>query len=170
QAKKSATRRSPLPTPLTSITGTTIPSTKAGGDALSTSDNRTKNRLTLAIELKNEGNIKYRENKFNEAIVAYTKAIEACPSESKEELSQFYQNRAAAWESLKNYSKVIEDCSQAIELNPKYIKCIQRRARAAENIENFELALEDYSTVCFLDSYQPAYIMAADKVLTNLAK
>ncbi|CAF0875846.1 unnamed protein product [Adineta steineri] len=170
QAKKSATRRSPLPTPLTSITGTTIPSTKAGGDALSTSDNRTKNRLTLAIELKNEGNIKYRENKFNEAIVAYTKAIEACPSESTEELSQFYQNRAAAWESLKNYSKVIEDCSQAIELNPKYIKCIQRRARAAENIENFELALEDYSTVCFLDSYQPAYIMAADKVLTNLAK
>jgi hypothetical protein len=28
----------------------------------------------------------------------------------------------------------------------------------------------DYSTVCFLDSYQPAYIMAADKVLTDLAK
>ncbi|CAF4334599.1 unnamed protein product, partial [Adineta steineri] len=27
-----------------------------------------------------------------------------------------------------------------------------------------------YSTVCFLDSYQPAYIMAADKVLTELAK
>lgn len=30
--------------------------------------------------------------------------------------------------------------------------------------------LIDYSTVCFLDSYQPAYIMAADKVLTELAK
>ena len=90
---------------------------------------------------------------------------------------------------------MIEDCSRAIELNPKYIKCIQRRARAAETIDNFELALEgeltertklfghlsrnrvhrttfflDYSTVCFLDSYQPAYIMAADKVLTDLAK
>ncbi len=37
---------------------------------------------------------------------------------------------------------MIEDCSRAIELNPKYIKCIQRRARAAEKIENFELALE----------------------------
>ena len=44
QAKKSATRRSPLPTPLTSITSTTIPSslTKAGGDAASTSENRVK--------------------------------------------------------------------------------------------------------------------------------
>ena len=40
------------------------------------------------------------------------------------------------------YDKVIEDCSRAIELNPKYIKCIQRRARAAESIKNFELALE----------------------------
>ena len=53
---------------------------------------------------------------FNEAIDAYTsekiilfflvlfycfvEAIETCPSESTEELSQFYQNRAAAWESL----------------------------------------------------------------------
>ncbi|UJR28259.1 hypothetical protein I4U23_009509 [Adineta vaga] len=171
-AKKSATRRSPLPTPLTSITGTTIlpTSTKANGDTLSLSNNRTKSRLTLAIELKNEGNIKYRENKFNEAIEAYSKAIETCPLESTEELSQFYQNRAAAWESLKIYDKVIEDCSRAIELNAKYIKSIQRRARAAENIKNFELALEDYSTVCFIDSYQPAYIMAADKVLTDLAK
>ncbi len=42
----------------------------------------------------------------------------------------------------KNSEKVIEDCSRAIELNPKYIKCIQRRARAAEAIGNFDLALE----------------------------
>lgn len=27
-------------------------------------------------------------------------AIETCPSEFTEQLSQFYQNRAAAWESL----------------------------------------------------------------------
>ena len=38
QAKKSATRRSSLPTPLSSITSTT----KAGGDAVSASENRPK--------------------------------------------------------------------------------------------------------------------------------
>ncbi len=32
------------------------------------------------------------------------------------------------------------------------------------------LFIIDYSTVCFIDSYQAAYIMAADKVLTELAK
>ncbi|CAF4151584.1 unnamed protein product [Rotaria sordida] len=160
QAKKSATRRSPLPTPLS----------KVNEDTTTTSENRLKNRLTLAIDLKNEGNLKYREQNFNEAIEAYSRAIEVCPVESTEELSQFYQNRAATWELLKDYEKVVEDCSKAIELNPKYVKCIQRRARAAETMGNFELALEDYSTVCFIDSYQPAYIMAADKVLTDLAK
>jgi hypothetical protein len=30
----------------------------------------------------------------------FVEAIETCPPESTEELSQFYQNRAAAWESL----------------------------------------------------------------------
>ena len=47
QAKKSATRRLPIPTPLTSITGTTIASsaTKAGGDASSTADSRPKVRV-----------------------------------------------------------------------------------------------------------------------------
>lgn len=30
--------------------------------------------------------------------------------------------------------------------------------------------VSDYSTVCFIDSYQPAYVLAADKVLTDLAK
>ncbi len=55
QAKKSATRRSSLPTPLTSITSTTITSsvTKAGGDAPSTSENRMKVRIRfIFIKLK----------------------------------------------------------------------------------------------------------------------
>jgi hypothetical protein len=71
------------------------------------------------MELKNEGNSKYREPKFEDALEAYTskqlpsiyifpslyllffiEAIETCPPESTEELSQFYQNRAATWESL----------------------------------------------------------------------
>jgi hypothetical protein len=30
----------------------------------------------------------------------FVEAIETCPLESTVELSQFYQNRAAAWESL----------------------------------------------------------------------
>ncbi len=51
QAKKSATRCSSLSTPLTSITSTTITSsvTKAGGDAVSASENRVKVRIKFVF-------------------------------------------------------------------------------------------------------------------------
>ncbi|CAF4884153.1 unnamed protein product, partial [Rotaria socialis] len=47
-------------------------SSQAGGDAASRSTNPTNNRVVLAIEFKTQGNVKYREKKFNEAIEAYT--------------------------------------------------------------------------------------------------
>lgn len=40
-------------------------------------------------------------------LYVYVEAIEACPTESTEELSQFYQNRAAAWESLVNIESIL---------------------------------------------------------------
>lgn len=42
-------------------------------------------------------------------------AINACPPESTEELSQFYQNRAAAWESLV-YRKIYFELSSKSHL------------------------------------------------------
>lgn len=74
QAKKSAIRRFSGSKPLTNLTETTnhsIPNDTCG-DAVSTSEYRIKDHLTLAIEIKNQGNVKYRENKFHEAIEAYT--------------------------------------------------------------------------------------------------
>ncbi|CAF4687618.1 unnamed protein product, partial [Rotaria socialis] len=73
QSKKSTTRRSSVSTPLTDLTTTMTPSSsQAGGDAASRSTNPTNNRVVLAIEFKTQGNVKYREKKFNEAIEAYT--------------------------------------------------------------------------------------------------
>ncbi|CAF0733456.1 unnamed protein product [Didymodactylos carnosus] len=155
---------------ITSTTTTTTIRNDEGDTTLASSTKLKDIKLEEAIQLKNEGNTKYHDKKFAEAIEYYTKAIDTCPITYVENLSQFYQNRAAAYESLKDMERVIEDCSRAIELNPKYVKCILRRARAAEAAGNNELALEDYSTVCFLDSYQQVYIMSADKVLTELAK
>jgi heme/copper-type cytochrome/quinol oxidase subunit 3 len=53
QAKKSAIRRSSLPTPLTSITSTTITSsvTQASGDAAIRSENRVKVRIRFLFLL-----------------------------------------------------------------------------------------------------------------------
>ncbi|KYQ47966.1 Mitochondrial import receptor subunit TOM70, partial [Trachymyrmex zeteki] len=99
-----------------------------------------------AQKYKNEGNVYFKMEKYNEAIAKYNKAIDICPKENKDELATFYQNRAAAYEQLKKYGSVKADCTKALELNPKYIKALLRRARVLEQTGDLETALKDMTT------------------------
>lgn len=62
--------------------------------------------LEQAIDYKNKGNEQFRRAEFQDAIEFYDKAIHNCPSTNITELSTFYQNRAAAYENLKNWEAV----------------------------------------------------------------
>lgn len=105
------------------------------------------------------GNDYFKKGVFDKAIACYTKAIELCPSDSVTELATFYQNRAAAYDSLKKYSKVIEDCSKALNLKATYTKALYRRARAFESLKEWSDCLDDISAVCLLQSFQVSIIM-----------
>jgi len=83
-----------------------------------------------AVKYKESGNDCFKNGKYDGAIELYDKAIEICPKSNSIDLSQFYQNRAAAYEQLKKWSNVSDDCTKALELNPKYVKALHRRARA----------------------------------------
>ncbi|XP_066590629.1 mitochondrial import receptor subunit TOM70 isoform X1 [Prorops nasuta] len=127
--------------------------------------------LMKAQKCKNLGNSHFRIGKYDEAIAEYNNAIDACPKENKEELATFYQNRAAAYEHLRKYNSVKEDCTKALELKPKYAKALLRRARALEQTNELESALEDVTVACILEGFQnhTALIMA-DRVLKHLGK
>ena len=68
----------------------------------------------------------FKDGKYIEAVDCYTQAINLCPSEKKEELSTFYQNRAAAYEHLVCFTCVKKFYSifahENIE-NVKMLKC-----------------------------------------------
>lgn len=81
------------------------------------------------MNFKSKGNRFFKESKYLEAINCYTKAIEECPADKTEDLSTFYQNRAASYEMLGKYEEVIADCGKAIELNNRYVKALLRRAK-----------------------------------------
>lgn len=49
---------------------------------------------------KNKGNKYFKGGMFDQAIECYTEAIRICPAEFKQDISTFYQNRAAAYENL----------------------------------------------------------------------
>uniref|UniRef100_A0A8C1WKP9 Translocase of outer mitochondrial membrane 70 homolog A (S. cerevisiae) n=1 Tax=Cyprinus carpio TaxID=7962 RepID=A0A8C1WKP9_CYPCA len=127
--------------------------------------------LDRAQSAKNKGNKYFKAGRYDQAIQCYTDAISLCPKEQKGDLSTFYQNRAAAYEQQLKWTEVIQDCTQAVELNPCYIKALFRRAKALEKLGNKKECLEDVTAVCILEVFQNQQSMLlADKVLKQLGK
>lgn len=123
------------------------------------------------MEHKAKGNDFFKKGVYDKAISCYTQAIEECPRDSTIELSTFYQNRAAAYDNLKKYSAVIDDCTKALELKATYTKALYRRARAYEAIKEWSNSLDDISAVCMLQSFQDqGALIMADRVLKELGR
>ncbi|KAL0215761.1 hypothetical protein P9112_007945 [Eukaryota sp. TZLM1-RC] len=80
-------------------------------------------RMDMATKLKDKGNEHFKNQNYSEAIALYTQAID--------ELSPFswttlYLNRAAAYQATKQYEKSINDCNQAIKIDPDCWKAHRR--------------------------------------------
>ncbi|XP_022187886.2 mitochondrial import receptor subunit TOM70 [Nilaparvata lugens] len=127
--------------------------------------------LERAISLKNSGNALFRERKYEDAIKCYTEAIDVCPENDTANLATFYQNRAAAYEQIRNFEGVVADCTKALSYDPKYVKAFNRRAKAHEQLDNLKSSLEDVTACCILEQFQNQNSMtAADRILTKLGK
>ncbi|EHA98754.1 Sperm-associated antigen 1 [Heterocephalus glaber] len=73
-------------------------------------------------------------------------------SESADEVSILYSNRAACYLKEGNCRGCIRDCNRALELHPFSIKPLLRRAMAYETLEQYGKAYVDYKTVLQMDS------------------
>lgn len=62
-----------------------------------------------------------------------------------------------------------DDCTHALELNPKYVKALQRRAKACELTHDLQQSLEDVTAACILECFQnQSNLLTADRVLKEL--
>nr|XP_061803882.1 mitochondrial import receptor subunit TOM70-like [Nerophis lumbriciformis] len=101
-----------------------------------------------------KGNKYFKAAKYENAIQCFTEAIALCPTEQKSDLSAFYHDRATAYEQQMKWTEVVQDCSQAITHDPRYIKAFLKRAKAHEKLDNKKKCLEDISAVSILEDYQ----------------
>ena len=85
------------------------------------------------------GSLKWDLKKFEDAIKAFTKAIELNPHPF------FYINRGGIKKELRNFKGAIEDYTKAIELNPQYILAYLKRARVRSELGDLKGAIEDYT-------------------------
>lgn len=78
-----------------------------------------------ALELKDKGNALLKEQKYNEAIDAYTQAIALDPTNAV-----FFLNRAQVHIKLENYGSALADCEAALAADAGFVKAHYRKGVA----------------------------------------
>ncbi|KAK0942980.1 TOM (translocase of outer membrane) complex component [Friedmanniomyces endolithicus] len=122
-------------------------------------------RKEYAAKLKAAGNKAYGSKDYNRAIDLYGQAI-LCKADPV-----FYSNRAACWNALSDWAKVIEDTTAAINLDPEYEKALNRRGNAYEQEGQYSDALLDYTASCIIGQFRnDAAAQAVERLLKKVAE
>jgi DnaJ family protein C protein 7 len=95
---------------------------------------------------KEEGNNAFKAKDYRGAIDLWAQALEVDPS-NKDMNAKILGNRAQAYINLKEYDSAIQDCTEALRLDPGYIKAMKCRAKAYGKAGNWEEAIREYKSV-----------------------
>ena len=101
------------------------------------SEEKRKKDIAMAAEFKAKGNKAHEEKRFNDAIAAYTKAIEL---DSTDKI--FYSNRSAAHLSNKDAVSALSDAERVIELAPEWVKGYGRKGAALRVLQQYDAAIK----------------------------
>lgn len=124
-----------------------------------------QDRKDYAAKLKAAGNTAYGSKDYPKAIELYGKAILCKPDPI------FYSNRAACYNALGEWEKVVEDTTAAVALDNEYVKALNRRANAYEHLEKYSEALLDFTASCIIDGFRnEASAQAVERLLKKVAE
>lgn len=86
---------------------------------------------------KELGNEYFKQKKFNEAIDCYSRSIALLPT------AVAYANRAMAYIKIKRFQEAENDCTEALNLDDRYIKAYSRRSTARKELGKLKEAYDD---------------------------
>ncbi|CAA2973018.1 TPR repeat-containing thioredoxin TTL1 [Olea europaea subsp. europaea] len=97
------------------------------------------NNVRLVGRARARGNDLFKSERFTEACSAYGEGLRLDPFNSI-----LYCNRAACWFKLGQWQLSVDDCNQALCIQPNYIKALLRRAASNFKLERWDEAVRDY--------------------------
>ncbi|PVU94438.1 hypothetical protein BB561_002538 [Smittium simulii] len=105
----------------------------------------------IAENFKDQGNECFKSKDFSNAAKFYSQGLEQQISDSKL-IESLLLNRAAANLEIRNYRKVISDCSQTLKINTQSVKALYRASKALLAIDKVDEAIDCSLKALELDS------------------
>ncbi|KAF6215013.1 hypothetical protein GE061_009761 [Apolygus lucorum] len=99
---------------------------------------------------KEEGNEAYKTEKYQDAYRLYSEALTIDPKNVANN-AKLYFNRALVLSKLKKMDESIADCSEALKLDPNYLKALLKRAQIYMEMTQYEEAVQDYEKAAKMD-------------------
>ncbi|KAK9459344.1 Metallo-dependent phosphatase-like protein [Lipomyces oligophaga] len=121
----------------------------SAGTSLTSIETKSEQRTPTADEkaeaslIKNQANEVLASGNYQMAVQLYSKAIDLDPTSEI-----YWSNRAQAYIKDEMYGAAIQDATEAIRINPDYVKSYYRRAVAYTSLLRPQLALLDFKAVC----------------------
>ncbi|XP_062498224.1 mitochondrial import receptor subunit TOM34 [Pezoporus occidentalis] len=94
-----------------------------------------------ARTLKEEGNELVKKGNHKKAVEKYSESLKL-----NQECAT-YTNRALCYLTLKQYKEAVEDCTEALRLDPKNVKALYRRAQALKELKDFKSSIADIKSL-----------------------
>jgi len=123
---------------------------------------------TASQKVKEEGNEFFRVGKIPQAIEAYNKALGLCTEKEANVKADIYCNRAACYVQLYEPHKVINDCTECLNISPMNVKALLRRGLAYESLDKMKIALEDFRKVMSLDPRNTVALQSSSRIVNAL--
>lgn len=99
-----------------------------------------------ASDLRGQAASHFSEQRYEEAVADYEKAIELNPTNAL-----FYAKRGQCYLKLRKPNACIRDCERALTLNPDSAAAYKYRGRAFRLLGDWESAAKDLRQACIID-------------------
>lgn len=127
-----------------------------------------------AEEFKKAGSAAYTAGKFQEAVEAFSNAIQAetgTDKEAKQFLKLVYSNRSAAYSQLRDHSKALADANKIVEnLDPEWGKGHMRRGDAYAGLGDWTRAYNAYQRAERLSPNETSYKAKTESALNRIRR
>ncbi|GFZ12403.1 tetratricopetide-repeat thioredoxin-like 1 [Actinidia rufa] len=100
------------------------------------------NNVRLVSRARARGNDLFKSERFTEASSAYGEGLRLDPLNAI-----LLCNRAACWYKLGLWERSVDDCNQALLIQPNYTKALLRRAASNSKLERWTESVRDYEVL-----------------------